>query len=334
MLNQNENNNIENKLTNEPNINDENLDLMSKILLEEELMNNILTNQQEARILSGKEVAAAIADDCLTRAIHLQSRGCHPTLAVFRVGERPDDIYYENSIKRHCEQVGVRCQTLTLPATIREEEFASMLTQTSQDSSIHGIFFFSPLPPNLNETYLRSLITPDKDVDCLARATQAELYFGGPTRGFAPCTAAAVMEMLRYYQIPVAGKQVVVLGRSLVVGRPLAMLLLDANATVTIAHSKSENLSQVCWQADIVIAAVGKPRLVQGGWLRPGQVVIDIGANADPENGGKMCGDVDFAAAHSMVEAITPVPGGVGLVTTAILCRHVIEAAERESVNG
>lgn len=324
---------MENKLNAKQNLNDENLDKMSEILLEEELMNSILADQQEAKILSGKEVAAAIMDDNLTRTIHLQSRGCHPTLAVFRVGERPDDIYYENSIKRHCEQVGVRCQTLTLPTTIKEEEFASMLNQTSQDSSIHGIFFFSPLPPKLNETYLRSLITPTKDVDCLSRAAQAELYFGGQTEGFAPCTPAAVMEMLRYYQIPVAGKQAVVLGRSLVVGRPLAMLLLDANATVTIAHSKSENLSQVCWQADIVVAAVGKPRLVQGGWLRPGQIVIDVGANADPEKGGKMCGDVDFEAAHNMVEAITPVPGGVGLVTTAILCRHVIEAAERQAAN-
>ena len=316
---------------NNNNLNDENLDMMSKILMEEKLMNDILTQQQQAKRLSGKEVAAAIMDDNLTRTFCLQSRGCQPTLAVFRLGERPDDIYYENSIKRHCEQVGVRCQTMELPVGIREEEFAAMLTQTSQDHSIHGIFFFSPLPPNMNETHLRSLINPAKDVDCLSRTTQAELYFGGPRQGFAPCTAAAVMEMLRYYQIPLVGKQVVVLGRSLVVGRPLAMLLLDANATVTIAHSKSENLSQVCWQADIVVAAVGKPRLVQGGWLRPGQVVIDVGANADPDNGGKMCGDVDFEAAQGMVAAITPVPGGVGLVTTAILCRHVIEAAERLS---
>ena len=312
------------------NLNDENLDMMSEILLEEHIMNNILAEKQEARLLSGKEVAAAIMDDNLARASKLRSHSCNPTLAIFRIGERPDDIYYENSIKRHCEKVGVRCQTLALPTNIREDELAAMLTQTSQDHSIHGIFFFSPLPHQLNETYLRSLINPAKDVDCLSRAAQAELYFGDSAQGFAPCTAAAVMEMLRYYQIPLVGKQVVVLGRSLVVGRPLAMLLLHANATVTIAHSKSENLSQVCWQADIVVAAVGKPRLVQGGWLRPGQVVIDVGANDDPNNGGKMCGDVDFDAAKGMVSAITPVPGGVGLVTTAILCRHVIEAAERQ----
>ena len=141
------------------------------------------------------------------------------------------------------------------------------------------------------------------------------------------------MEMLRFYQIPIAGKQAVVLGRSLVVGKPLSQLLLAANATVTVAHSKSENLSQVCWQADIVVAAVGKARLVQGGWLRPGQTVIDVGMNPDPERGGKMCGDVDFEAAQTMVEAITPVPGGVGLVTTAILCRNVIEAAERQAAH-
>jgi len=317
------------ELGQENRLNDENLDMMSEILLEEQIMNNILAEQHEARLLTGKEVAAAIMEDNLTRAIRLQSRGCQPTLAVFRIGERADDIYYENSIKRHCEKVGVRCQTLILPTNIREEELAAMLKQASQDNSIHGIFFFSPLPPNLDETYLRSLITPAKDVDCLSRGTQAELYFGGATQGFAPCTAAAVMEILRYYDIPVEGKNVVVLGRSLVVGRPLAMLLLHANATVTIAHSKSENLSQICWQADIVVAAVGKPRLVQGGWLRPGQIVIDVGASPDPANGGKMCGDVDLEAAKGMVEAITPVPGGVGLVTTAILCRHIIEAAEK-----
>ncbi len=314
------------------NLNDENLNPMDEILLEEQLMNSLLEEQPQAKLLHGKPVAESIMDDNLSRCIRLNSQKRPPTLAVFRVGERPDDIYYENSIKRHCEQVGVRCQTMNLPPTIREDEFAAILTQAVQDHTIHGIFFFSPLPPNLNEAHLRSLIPPAKDVDCLSNAAQAALYLNQPG-AFAPCTPAAVMEMLRFYQIPIAGKQAVVLGRSLVVGKPLSQLLLAANATVTVAHSKSENLSQVCWQADIVVAAVGKARLVQGGWLRPGQTVIDVGMNPDPERGGKMCGDVDFEAAQTMVEAITPVPGGVGLVTTAILCRNVIEAAERQAAH-
>lgn len=313
------------------NLNDENLNPMDEALLEEQLMNSLLEEEPpQAKLLHGKPVAEAIMSDNLSRTIRLSSRKCQPTLAVFRVGERPDDIYYENSIKRHCEQVGVRCQTMTLPTNIREDEFAAILTQAVQDHTIHGIFFFSPLPPNLDEARLRSLIPPAKDVDCLSDASQAALYLGQPG-AFAPCTPAAVMEMLRFYQIPLEGKQAVVLGRSLVVGKPLSQLLLAANATVTVAHSKSENLSQVCWQADIVVAAVGKAHLVQGSWLRPGQTVIDVGMNPDPAHGGKMCGDVDFEAAQTMVQAITPAPGGVGLVTTAILCRQVIEAAERQA---
>lgn len=286
-----------------------------------------MTNTTTAKILSGKEVAAAIMEDNRKRTEMLTKAGRRPTLAVFRIGRRPDDVYYEQSIRRHCDQAGIDCRCTELAADADPAEFKELLGRAAADPGIQGIFFFSPLPKSFNEDALRQLIPAAKDVDCLSRAGAAAV-FCGDGQGFAPCTPAAVMEMLRFYQIPLAGRRAVVLGRSLVVGKPLAMLLLAANATVTICHSRTEDLPAVCREADILLAAVGSPRLVRRDWLRPGQVIIDVGMNPDPENPGKMCGDVAYEEALEPAAAITPVPGGVGLVTTALLCRHVIEAAE------
>lgn len=277
--------------------------------------------------LTGKEVAAAIMADTKERAEKLASAGKAPCLAVFRVGERPDDVAYEASIKRHCERAAVECRLVTLPADVAQQDFADALAAAAADPTVHGMFFFSPLPKSLDEDALRALIPVEKDVDCLSEASAAAVFCG--SEGFAPCTPSAVMEMLRYYEVPLSGKRAVVLGRSMVVGKPLAMLLLAADATVTVCHSRSKDLPALCREADIVLAAVGRPRLVQGDWLRDGQVVLDVGVNADPENPGKICGDVNFADAEEIVAAASPVPGGVGLVTTAVLCRHVVEAAER-----
>lgn len=278
--------------------------------------------------LTGKEVAAAIMADTKSRAEVLAAAGKKPTLAVVRVGERPDDVAYEASIRRHCERAEVECRRVVLAADAVQDEVVAVVKELAADETVHGMFFFSPLPKHLDEAALRALIPVAKDVDCLSEASAAAVFCG--SEGFAPCTPSAVMEMLRYYEVPLSGKRAVVLGRSMVVGKPLAMLLLAADATVTICHSRSKELPKICQEADIVLAAVGRPRMVQGEWLSAGQVVLDVGVNADPENPGKICGDVDFAAAEETVAAASPVPGGVGLVTTAVLCRHVVEAAERQ----
>lgn len=277
--------------------------------------------------LKGRPVGDAIMQDNLARAGALAAAGHQPTLALFRVGERPDDMFYERSILRHCEQAGIRVLHTVLPADCAQADFAEKLTAAATDTAVDGVFFFSPLPRHLDEPKLRALIPPTKDVDALNEASAAAVYCGSV--GFAPCTPAAVMEMLKFYNVPLAGKNAVVLGRSLVVGKPLAMLLLEQNATVTICHSKTENLPEICRKADVLLAAVGRARMVTAEWTNPDQVVIDVGINADPQNPGKMCGDVDYANVMPVAAAAAPSPGGVGLITTALLCRHVIEAAER-----
>ena len=278
--------------------------------------------------LSGKPVAEKIMTENKIRAEKLADLGHTPTLSLFRIGERPDDIFYERSILRHCERAGITVRQTLLPAGAPEQDMAKLLTAAAEDNTVDAIFFFSPLPKEYNEPALRELIPAAKDVDCLTRASAAAV-FCGEKRGFAPCTPAAVMAMLAHYEVPLKGRHAVVLGRSLVVGKPLAMLLLAADATVTICHSKTTDLPSVCRKADILLAAVGQPRLVQSDFLAPGQVVIDVGVNDDPENPGKMCGDVNYAAAKETAAAATPAPGGVGLVTTAILCQHIIEASEQ-----
>lgn len=277
--------------------------------------------------LKGRPVGDAIMAENYERAQKLAAAGHQPTLALFRVGERPDDVFYERSILRHCEQAGIKVLHTVLPADCTQQDFAGLLSDAAANAAVDGVFFFSPLPRHLNEPELRALIPTAKDVDALNEASAAAVYCGSD--GFAPCTPAAVMEMLKFYNIPLSGKNAVVLGRSLVVGKPLAMLLLEQNATVTICHSKTENLPEVCRKADILLAAVGRARMVKADWVNSKQVVIDVGVNADPENPGKMCGDVDYANVLPVAAAAAPSPGGVGLVTTALLCRHIIEAAEK-----
>lgn len=291
-----------------------------------------MTMTEFPKELKGRPVGDAIMAENAERAAKLTADGHTPTLALFRVGERADDMFYERSILRHCEQAGISVRHTVLPEDCAEEDFAAALSAAADNKEVDGVFFFSPLPRHLDEPKLRALIPPAKDVDALNEASAAAVYCGSV--GFAPCTPAAVMEMLKFYQIPLAGKNAVVLGRSLVVGKPLAMLLLDENATVTICHSKTENLSETCRHADILLAAVGRARMVKADWVNKNQVVIDVGINSDPENPGKMCGDVDYANVLPAAAAAAPSPGGVGLVTTALLCRHIIESAERTHFEG
>lgn len=279
-----------------------------------------------AEILKGAPVAAALNEKTKEMVSALVESGIVPTLAVVRVGERGDDIAYERGILKRCAAVGVEARQVIFPADVDNNTVIEELRKLNFDDSIHGILVFMPLPAHLDEKAVREAIAAEKDVDGVTAASAAGVYSGSGV-GFAPCTARAVIEILKHYAVPMAGKRAAVFGRSMVIGRPVSMLLMGENATVTICHSRSENPAEIAREADIVVAALGKARALGEDHFRPGQSVIDVGINFDDE--GKMCGDVDFAAAEQTVSAITPVPGGVGAVTTAVLVRHCVEAAEK-----
>lgn len=260
-----------------------------------------------AKILSGKEVAAALEAENTELIKELKGRGIIPRMALVRVGENPDDISYQETLERCAKRIAMECEIHTLPAEIKTKDLSKKLTALSKDLKIHGILLFCPLPKELDEKAAREAIDPKKDIDCLTRTSSAAI-FAGDEMGFAPCTARAVIEILKYYSIPVKGSRAVIIGRSQVVGRPLSMLLLKENATVTIAHSQSRNLPAVCRQGDILIAAIGRPAYIGKEYTRPGQTLIDVGINEDPDKPGFICGDINFNEAKTIVEAITPVP--------------------------
>ncbi|MGE5614520.1 MAG: bifunctional 5,10-methylenetetrahydrofolate dehydrogenase/5,10-methenyltetrahydrofolate cyclohydrolase, partial [Bacillota bacterium] len=218
----------------------------------------------------------------------------------------------------------IKCVINEYPEDIGQEDLVKEIQKINGDRSVHGILLFRPLPKHLDINVIKHVISPEKDIDCLNPVNVAKVFEGDET-GFAPCTPAAVMEMLDYYKIDVSGRRVVVIGRSLVVGKPLSMLLLKKNATVTICHTKTRDIEKTCKSAEILIAAAGAARMVTAEHVYPGQVVVDVGINVD-EN-GNLCGDVDFDAVEKIVDFITPVPGGVGTVTSSILAKHVIKAA-------
>ncbi len=279
-------------------------------------------------VLTGKEVAQAIKEDCRLRVELLQKDHIYPKLAVLRLGQRADDINYENSILKNAQNLGIASQSVTLPESCLQQELEDVLDRLSADPHIHGILLFCPLPKQIDTKAALQHLNPAKDIDGLTYGNYAHIY-AGDREGFAPCTPSAVMALLDFYHIAVAGKNVLVIGRSLVVGKPLAMLLLGQNATVTVAHSKTEQLPALCQKADIVCAAVGRANFVDDTFVSENQIVIDVGVNADPKRENAVCGDVDFAKVQDKVAAITPVPRGVGSVTTAILLRNTVIAAER-----
>ncbi len=286
-----------------------------------------------ANILSGKDVALALKEKTARLVDNLHKTGKIPTLAVIRVGERPDDLYYQQGLGKTCQATNVSFRIIALPEQTGQKNLEAAILKAAGDDLIDGILLFCPLPKNLDEKKARSLIPMKKDVDSLTQ-TSAAAVFTGEQNGFAPCTADAVMEILAHYEIELTGKNVTVVGRSLVVGKPLAMLLLGKNATVTICHSKTKDLPNVCQKADILIAAIGRARMIDDTFVSPGQIVIDVGINADPQNEGKIYGDVDFAKVEPICAAITPVPGGVGTTTSAVLCYHTVLAATRKSEAG
>jgi len=279
-----------------------------------------------AKLLEGKQVTAALKEKQQAAVAALATKGVTPTLGIIRVGEREDDIAYERGASKRCESVGVAVKYFHLPAHIPQEKLLSLIEQVNQDPSIHGVLLFRPLPKHIDDEVVRNALAPEKDIDGITDGSLAGV-FTGSKKGFAPCTAQACLEILDHYGYNLKGKMVTVIGRSLVVGRPVAMMLMERNATVTICHTRTQDMPAVCRNAEILIVAAGKAKVVGKEFFAPGQVVIDVGINFD-EN-GKMCGDVDFAAAESMVEAITPVPGGVGTVTTSVLVGNVIAAAQR-----
>lgn len=274
--------------------------------------------------LRGAPVARAIMDKTAGEITRLAQAGIMPKLAVFRVGSREDDIAYERSIIKRFSVAGAAVEVMALSEDATQEELEAAVRRAADDESVHGILVFSPLPKKFNAGRIRMLIPAEKDVDGMTDASLAGV-FRGDKNAFAPCTAQAVVEILRYYGMEnLAGKRVTVVGRSTVVGKPLAMLLLGMNATVTVCHTKTADTAAECRRADVVIACAGQARMMTDEYMSAGQTIIDVGINAD---GDGICGDVDYATAQSIVAAATPVPGGVGAVTTAVLLSHTVRNA-------
>ena len=282
-----------------------------------------------AKILHGAPVIEAMNQNTKNQIAELKNLGIIPTLAIIRVGERAEDIYYENNAEKRCKELGAESEKKVFPLDVTEGEVANAIESYNNNEKIHGILLLRPLPKHLNDDRLRNLISPMKDVDGCTDVSLSGV-FAGEKRGFPPCTPHAAMRILNFYgYTPVTdGSQASVIGRSLVIGRPVSMMLLKDDFTVNICHSKTANLSDVTKRAAVLIAAAGKKHLVDDTFVNPDQVVIDVGVNWDEEKQG-ITGDVDYEKVEPIVKAITPVPGGVGTVTTSILVRHVVEAAER-----
>ena len=279
-----------------------------------------------AEVLKGLPVANALTEALVERVAVLNAKNVTPTLAILRVGERGDDISYETGAMKRCAKVGIAVQQFLLPADCTREALLDAIRQINEDPSIHGCLMFRPLPDKAMEEAACQLLKPEKDVDCMTSGSLAAV-FTGKGAGYPPCTAQACMELLDHYEIGLQGKRVAVIGRSLVIGKPVSMMLQARNATVTMCHTKTVNMAETCRNAEILVVAAGKAGVVDGSFAAPGQIVVDVGINVDAE--GKLCGDVNFADVEPVAEAITPVPGGVGSVTTAVLAKHVIEAAEK-----
>lgn len=280
-----------------------------------------------ADLYRGAPVAASVTEDVAARAARLAAAGVTPRLALVRVGERPDDLAYERGAEKRCAAAGISLERRVLPSDCGQDALEETLRELGADDAVHGILLFRPLPAHLDEPAACAAVPAEKDVDA---ATPASLLatLSGTGTGFAPCTAEAVVALLDHYGVPLDGADVTVVGRSLVIGRPVASLLLARDATVTTCHTHTRDFAACCRRADVVVAAAGSARMLGADCVRAGQVVVDVGINWD-ESAGRLVGDVDLEAVAPVVSAVTPVPGGIGSITTAILARHVVEAAER-----
>ena len=290
-----------------------------------------------AKLLLGKEVNEALVADLQSRTAALREKGVAPTLGIIRVGARPDDLSYEKGAIKKAELVGIEVKVIELPEDADRDAVLAAVDQVNADSTIHGVLMFQPFPAHLRP-YQREIcnrLDPRKDMDCLTDLSSAGVYQGRSDLGYAPCTPAACMEILDYYGIDCKGKNAVVIGRSLVVGKPAGMMLMGKNATVTTCHTKTVNTAEICKNADIIVSAAGVLNSLTAEYVRPGQIVIDVSINWDENKinarGGKggIAGAAKFDEVEAIVDAITPVPGGVGAVTTTVLMKHVVEAAEK-----
>ncbi len=288
-----------------------------------------------AKRLLGKEVNEALVAALQARTAALKEKGITATLGIIRLGENPSDLSYEKGATKRAEEVGVAVKNFVLPETATKEEVLAVVDQVNADAAIHGVLMFRPLPKHLkaDQDEICNRLDPKKDVDSMTHMSNAGV-FEGQDLGYAPCTPAACMEILDYYGVDCKGKKAVVIGRSLVVGKPAAMMLMEKNATVTICHTKTVDTAAVCREADIIVSAAGVLKSLTKDYVRPGQIVIDVSMNWDAEKVtskgvGGMSGDAIFDEVEPIVEAITPVPGGVGAVTTSVLMKHVVEAAEK-----
>ncbi len=248
-----------------------------------------------------------------------------PHLAIVRVGEKPDDIAYERGAVKKMEKVGFDCTQYTFPAEITNEEFQKEFDKINEDEAIDGILLLRPLPKHIDEKAIEQRIDPAKDLDGISPANLAKVY-AGDASGFAPCTAEAVIEMLDFAGIDITGKRVTVVGRSLVIGKPVTMLLMKRNATVTVCHTRTVDMPSVCKNAEILVAAAGVAKMITADYVGKDAIVIDVGINVDAE--GNLCGDVDYDAMDGIASVATPVPGGVGSVTTSVLAKHLLRAAK------
>lgn len=278
-----------------------------------------------AEIISGKVISAAVKERIAAEVSQLKAQGLTPGLAVIIVGTDPASQVYVGSKERTCIELGMYSEKYELPENTTEEELLALVERLNQDDKIHGILCQLPLPKHLNEKAVIDAIDPKKDVDAFHVQNVGKIMIGD--YDFLPCTPAGIMEMLKYSNIDPAGKHCVVIGRSNIVGKPMAMLMLHSNATVTICHSKTQNLKEICREADILVAAVGRAKFVTADMVKKGAVVVDVGMNRDAN--GKLCGDVDYTAVEPICSAITPVPGGVGPMTIAMLMQNTLTSAKR-----
>ena len=278
-----------------------------------------------AELLKGKPVVDSMALDLRARIEALGRAKVVPALALVRVGQRPDDLSYERTARKRAESLGIAIRPYELDEFAPQAAIEAAIHEVNRDENVHGCLLFRPLPSFVDESHVCELLDPKKDIDGITLASLASVFTDGHA-GYPPATAAACIQLLDHYQVPLQGKHVVVVGRSLVVGKPVSMMLLRRNASVTICHSKTENLADIMCSADVVICATGRARTFGAQFFGPGQTVLDVGINFDTQ--GNLCGDVDFAEVEPVVAAITPVPGGIGTVTTSVTMAHTVAAAE------
>lgn len=282
----------------------------------------------ETNIIKGKPVADKITENLIKEVEELKNKGIHPSLAIVRVGENPDDMSYERGAMNRCGKIGIDVRNVVLESDISEDEYIKVIDELNNDKSVNGILCLRPLPKHIDENRVKYAICAEKDVDCFNPINSAKL-FEGDKGGYAPCTPEAVMKILEYYNVDLTGKKAVVLGRSLIVGKPVSMMLMAKNATVTICHSKTTDLADEAKKADILIAAIGKAKMVDSSYIKEGATVIDVGINVD--ECGNLCGDVDTESILGIASMVTPVPAGVGSVTTSVLAEHVIRACKKQN---